>query len=100
MKLKKHLFPIIYTFLLIAFTIYLLLDTFVIVRVYEPVDKGESTTPTFTLPPESSEPEEPSESESDTAPEETKPIITEPIITENSYEDNDISIESGKYFCF
>lgn len=104
MKLKKLLFPIIYTFLLIAFTAYLLLDTFVIVRVYEPVDIGESTPPVFTLPPESSETEEtsdePSESNSETEPIETEPIITEPIITENSYKDNDISIEIIKYFAY
>ena len=45
MKLKKYLFPIIYSFLLIAFTVYVVLDTFVIVRVYDSVDTGESSRP-------------------------------------------------------
>ena len=99
MNLKKHLFPIIYSVLLIAFTAYLILDTFVIVREFTPVDT-DTPKPSFTLPPESSETEEPSESESDTTPVETEPIITEPIITGNSYKDNDISIEIIEYFAY
>ena len=111
MKLKKYLFPIIYSILLIAFTVYIVLDTFVIVRVYEPVGSGgDSTRPSFTLPPESSELETPAESgtlspgsdETDETepPEETEPIITEPIITENSYKDNNISINIIEYFAY
>ena len=110
MKLKKYLFPIIYSFLLIAFTIYIVLDTFVIVRVYEPVDKGDSSRPIYTLPSESTEPVEstesgtpPSESEESSEtepPEETEPIITEPIITETSYKDDNISISIIEYYAY
>lgn len=103
MKLKKHLFVILYSLALIAFTVYLVLDTFVIVRVYEPSTPSEST-PSFTLPPSPTEPEEtPDESDltDESSPDETDiPVITEPIITENSYKDNDISIELVEYFAY
>ena len=116
MKLKKYLFPIIYSFLLIAFTAYIVLDTFVIVRVYDSVDTGESSRPSYTLPLENTETDEPVESgtlssgsdetyetespEETWIPEETEPIITEPIITENSYKDNNISINIIEYFAY
>ena len=104
MKLKKFLFPIVYSIVLIAFTIYVLLDTFVIVRVYEPII---DTNPSFSSEAESktdtpdSETEEPNDSDtssSDTDAVETDPPEPmEPIITEDSYIDSNISIMLSEY---
>lgn len=68
MKLKKYLWAICYGALLAAFSAYVLLDTFVIVRVLEP-EVTDPPTVQVTLP------------QTDT-----------PIITENSYRDSNISI--------
>lgn len=67
MKLKKYLWAICYGALLAAFSAYVLLDTFVIVRVLEP-EVTDPPTVQVTLP------------QTDT-----------PIITENSYRDSNIS---------
>lgn len=70
MKLKHHWFPILFGLLLIAFTAYVLLDTFVIGRVYSQI----------------------------TAPPPTSPTVDEtPVITENSYSDSNISITITEY---
>lgn len=70
MKRKRILFPIGYGLLLAAFTIYVLMDTFVIGRVYGQVS---ATVP-------------------------TSPKVDEtPVITENSYQDSQISITITEY---
>jgi exopolysaccharide biosynthesis protein len=70
MKLKRILFPVGYALLLTAFTIYILLDTFVIGRVYGQVIATVPTSPKF----------------DDT-----------PVITDNSYQDSQISITLTEY---
>lgn len=70
MKLKRHWFPIFYGLLLTAFTAYILLDTFVIGRVYTQITAPPPTSPT-----------------SDEAP----------VITDHSYTDSNISITITEY---
>lgn len=70
----KHLWAVVYTFLLLSFTVYLALDTFVIARVYAEVEPEQS----------SSVQEEASSSPS-------------ALMTENSYQDENISITITKY---
>lgn len=70
MKLKRFLFPLCYGLLLIGFTAYVLMDTFVISRVYTQIATTTPTSPT-----------------SEQAP----------VITENSYTDSNISITITEY---
>lgn len=70
MKKKSRLFCLLYIPILLGFTAYLLLETFVIGRVYQQVQ-----------PP--------------TAPQSTAPI--EPVITDHSYSDGNISITLTEY---
>lgn len=77
MKLKPFWLPICYGLLLIAFTAYVLLDTFVIGRVYAQI--------TPTAPPTLS-----------TIPN-TTDIPNVPVVTENTYEDNNICITITEY---
>lgn len=110
MKIKNKLFSITYYLLLIAFTVYVILDTFVIVRVYEPVMPPESSYIPQQTPAESAVQTPASSEGRDTehleetpaesiSPDESEPTIdlSEPIITENSYKDNDIEITIHKY---
>ena len=111
MKLKNVLMPLILSLILVAYTAYVLLDTFVIAREYEPIYVPDSTL--FPLKTQQPEPEEESpesnielptapegadtgpEVPSGTATEETVPEETEPmkpIVTANSYQDSNISI--------
>ncbi len=77
--MKKYTYGIIYTLLLVAFTAYLLLDTFVITRVYE------------VLPPESTaEQSQDNISEESSRPEQGPEIST--TVSENSYKDENIQI--------
>lgn len=70
MKLKRYLWAICYGLLLTSFSSYILLDTFVIGRVYTQV----------------------------TAPTTTVPTLSEaPVITDNSYSDGNISITVTEY---
>lgn len=68
MKIKKYIWAICYGALLAAFSVYVLLDTFVIVRVLEP-EATEAPSVQTTLP-----------------------QLDTPVITENSYRDSNISI--------
>ena len=70
MKKKSRIFYLLYIPILLGFTVYLLLDTFVIGRVYQQI-------------------------ESPTSPQQTAPA--EPVITDNSYSDGNISITLTKY---
>lgn len=70
MKLKRYLIPIGYGLCLIAFTAYVLLDTFVIGRVYTQVEVPSTTFAT---------------------------LADDPVITENSYQDSQISITLTEY---
>lgn len=79
--MKKYLWGIIYGLLLTAFTVYVLLDTFVITRVYIPapgVDDGSISAVT----------------ESTAA---TQPEKADVILTDSSYSDGNITIEIKEY---
>ncbi len=75
MFIRRHWWGILYTVLLIAFTVYISLDTFVISRVYSVVPDTTKSTDT------------------------TKDTSTtdDAIISEDSYSDNDISITITTY---
>lgn len=121
--MKKYGWGIAYGLLLTLFTVYVLLDTFVIARVYsevpqgkvETVDKGnpENREESVTVPEEtkqqeeSEKTEEPGDEESEEprdeepeAPEmqeSPEPVWKTPVITENSYDDGLISIVITEY---
>lgn len=81
---KGFWFAMGYGALLIAFTVYVLLDTFTISRVYTPV----VTPPTFPVPTTPIDPENP---DSPTIPD------SAPVITDNSYSDSNITITLTEY---
>ena len=78
--MKKFLFPVIFAVVLAAFTGYVLLDTFVITRVYTPVPSGESGGTEATR----------SDNEATTQP-------MTPVVTDRSYQDSNISITITEY---
>ena len=86
MSVKKILYPIIFAVCLISFTVYLLLDTFIIEQVYTPIMPLPSET-------EYTEPETENETVQTEMPEEN----TEPIITDNYYFDGEIEITITQY---
>lgn len=72
--MKKHLFALLYALILIAFTVYVVLDTFVLVRVYDRIAEAEQTTISGLQP--------------TTAP---------PAITASSYQDANITLILTEY---
>lgn len=74
--MKKHFWTILYSFLLTAFTVYVLLDTFVIARVYitVPSDGGQSVS---------------AATEGSSATEQEDPAA---VLTDTSYSDGNISV--------
>lgn len=70
MKPKRYLWGIAYAVLLAAFTVYVLLDTFAIGRVYSHISAPPPTSPT---------------------------LNEAPVITENSYQDSNISVTITEY---
>lgn len=99
--------------LLVAFTSYVLLDTFVIIKEYEPSQPINTWPPDITLSSDPSdgtvsgtlietplESESKTETESQTEPETTEPLPDYPIITSNSYIDENISLVLETYRMF
>ena len=81
MKHKKSIFGIVYGLILVSFTIYVLLDTFVITRVYsEIVEDTDAISQTI--------------SRDKTIGNST---LEEPVITDTSYQDENISITINEY---
>lgn len=81
MKYKKSIFGIVYGLILVSFTIYVLLDTFVITRVYsEIVEDTDTISQTI--------------SRDKTIGNST---LEEPVITDSSYQDENISITINEY---
>ncbi len=81
MKYKKSIFGIVYGLILVSFTIYVLLDTFVITRVYsEIVEDTDIISQTI--------------SRDKTIGNST---LEEPVITDSSYQDENISIMINEY---
>lgn len=81
MKYKKSIFGIVYGLILVSFTIYVLLDTFVITRVYsEIVEDTDTISQTI--------------NRDKTIGNST---LEEPVITDSSYQDENISITINEY---
>ncbi len=110
MKGKKYIWGILYGFLLTGFTVYVLLDTFVITRIYLPVtpgnlysqtEYGENSSETNTKQSDASD-EFSTESGSDSAGVGENSDISDEsssenssdsaVITENTYKDGNISV--------
>lgn len=83
--LKKILYPLIYGCFLTVFTVYVLLNTFVIEQVYEPITPLPAVTSEETKADPLS-PEQPNTEDKE-----------KPIITENSYKDSNIEITLTRY---
>ena len=87
MKFQKYLWGMLYGFILTVFTVYVLLDTFVITRIFTPIPSEENsinqdTQPDNILP-------------SPNSPDNTKPQSAE--ITDTAYRDDSISITITTY---
>lgn len=81
---RSTLFALLFALLLFLFTLYVLLDAFVIPRAYEVAAPSETDAETE------------AETEEETAAEteaETAPALHEPVITETSYDDGILSVE-------
>ena len=111
MKRTKHLFAILYGFLLFAFTAYVLLDTFVIVRKYASAEDEEPAAQTIQVIPLAAE----TESDDTNAPASAAESVVsntvelvqtqtsalseavETISTDTSYQDGNISVQLTQY---
>ncbi len=83
--MKKHLWGIIFGIILTVFTCYVLMDTFVITRVYATVQSEDTTQVSMT------------ENNNETAGDSPEQDVSEAVLTENSYEDENISITINEY---
>lgn len=81
--LKKHLFGIIYGILLASFTVYLLLDSFVIARVYETVPPKAETSTDIS-------------NDSELGAESNREEVST-VVNENTYSDGDITVTITEY---
>ncbi len=115
MKIKKHLWAIIYSVFLVGFTVYIALDTFVISTVYQVVEETKDST-TYSDDEETIAESNQASSEDATASDDTSETdnsetsetttdetsadssATETTITENSYQDENISITITEYY--
>ncbi len=111
MKRTKHLFAILYGFLLFAFTAYVLLDTFVIVRKYASAEDEEPAAQAIEVIPLTAE----TESDDTNAPaSDAESVVSntvelvqaqtsalseavETISTDTSYQDENISVQLAQY---
>lgn len=90
MKNKKYLFAVIYGLLLTAFTVYAILDTFVIVRVYSEVSPSN---PTAVLSGSDTEVGDASANKEGSA----EDGVSSAVISDLSYKDENISIVITEY---
>lgn len=82
--MKQYLWGILYGLLLTAFTVYMLMDTFVISRVYTPVPSDDNS--------EGSSITENDDTDGDNTGAEPAPSGISPIVTARSYADDRISV--------
>lgn len=102
--MKKHLWAILYSLLLIGFTVFVMLDTFVIPKAYsvvEPEITSESTT-AETEKTEKSQKQKPSKGErpkskNKTDTEKTEALSDDKKLSETSYKDEKIKITITQY---
>ena len=83
MFIRRHWWAVLYSIFLIAFTVYLAMDTFVISRVYTVVDETDSGTGSTAT----TDTEQDSDSDSG----------TETVVSETSYSDENIQITLTEY---
>jgi len=93
---NKKFIPVIDVIVIMAFTVYVLLDTFVIPRTYAVVD-NENTGNDTIVNTSSSENGEESEDDQEDTSEDTEETAEEAVITDNSYTDENISIVITEY---
>lgn len=93
MKRRKYLWGIIYGLLLTCFTVYVLLDTFVIERSYVVVEKDNNSNKDSFGNDNASENNDSSESGNS----DSNDTTDEPIITDHSYQDDNITIVITEY---
>ncbi len=79
-KTGKYTWAVLYAILLTSFTVYAILDTFVIARVYSVIPSNESDNPAVT----------PDEAE-------VSPAADNAVITDSTYRDRNISITISRY---
>lgn len=87
--MKKRLWGILYGVILFACTVYVLLDTFVIVRVYETVPSGEESSV--------SQSQEPEDADSGAVEQNSAENLDTAKVSSDSYEDGNISIVITEY---
>lgn len=87
MFIRRHWWAVLYSILLIAFTVYLAMDTFVISQVYTVVTETNRGTGSQTESSNALDPEEKNETDSGTAV----------AVSENSYSDENIQITLTEY---
>lgn len=90
MKRHKYVFAVIYSLFITVFTVYALLDTFVIERVYEIPEQPETSYNELTAPAEETETQSQTDEESETEHREAS-------VTNTSYDDGNISITITEY---
>lgn len=90
--MKKFVLPIVYAFLLLSFTVYLALDTFVIARVYAPEQSSSEQNETQSTDNENSAAAD--LSAQDVKPEQSSGQV---VITNTTYSDDNINISITEY---
>ncbi len=93
--MRKHLWAVCYSILLIAFTAYMALDTFVLTRVYSVVDDAQdnSVSPSETEQQDTGSKQE-NDSQTESADQTESGNVT---VTETSYDDENIGITLTEY---
>ena len=87
MKLKNHLFGIVFSIMLTAFTVYTELDTFVIERVYETAEASEAETSAGVL----------TAGIGKTDGQKEKQDSAAAVVSEDSYQDENITVTLTEY---
>lgn len=94
---KKYTWAFIYTILLTSFTLYVVLDTFVITRVYALVQSDESDNNVSSSVAQSDVQNESDAAKSSSGQDDNSQFTESEVITENSYSDQNISITITEY---
>ncbi len=94
LRIKKKLFAWLFGFALLGFTTYLLLDTFVLVRKYTPV---QASPPRFETAEIEIVPGTNSDVSADSADADASETVTEPVSTDTTYSDGNIEITLTDY---
>jgi len=95
---KRHLWPAVYGSLLTLFTIYVLLDAFVIPRSYVVVGSAASGTGSSPAQSVSQTAEESSSTAgADSGGAESSSVTATPVVTSDSYDDGSVSIKITQY---